>query len=304
MIDEHFNKAEMTKVRIETLYNENQEMEARLAEMQRFRKAMEAQAREKIRRNDELKARLLELKKDQDSITKRLQRVKDEKERLTLLLTDKTALALGLRQDSAKLRPYVLQSPAALQASLTDLATSLQNERARIDGLDRRARALQSSADTFVVLTADVGSCGKLLEEIGVELRKEEEEGVRAGRHRDALSERGNHVREMERTEQLLQRQLTKWIERTEKLRLASRDKAQAAKERMEELRGVHRTLTEERAEKAREMERRRVRIEQTEKKMADLRENVDREIQSALDEYVKMDAHVRLYIREMEQCI
>lgn len=304
VIDEHFNKAEMTKVRIEALYHENQEMEMRLGELQRSRKALEAQAREKVRRNDELKARLLELKKSQDAITKRLQRVKDEKERLTDLLTDKTATALSVRQDSAKLRPYVLQSAAALQGSLTDLSNSLQSDRARIDSLDRRSRALQTSADTFNVVTADVASCVKLLEEIGGELRKEEEEHLRAGRHRDALAERANTVREVERTEQLLQRQLSKWIERTDKLRQSSREKAQAAKERMEELRAVHRTLTEERTDKAREMDRRRVRIEQTEKKMADLKENVEREIQAALDEYVKMDAHVRLYIREMEQCI
>lgn len=304
VIDEHFNKAEMTKVRIEGLYSENQEMEARLAEMQRSRKAMESQAREKVKRNDELKARLLELKKGQDAITKRLQRVKDEKERLTELLTDKTAAALSIRQDSSKLRPYVLQSPAALQASLADLSNTLQTDRARIDSLDRRSRALQTSTDTFNAVAGDIGSCTKLLDEISGELRKEEEEQVRAARHRDALSERGNNVREVERTEQLLQRQLSKWTERTDKLRQTSRDKAQAAKERMEELRAVHRTLTEERADKAREMERRKVRIEQTEKKMADLKENVEREIQTALDEYLKMDAHVRLYIREMEQCI
>jgi kinetochore protein Nuf2 len=39
----------------------------------------------------------------------------------------------------------------------------------------------------------------------------------------------------------------------------------------MEELRAVHKQLTEERGEKGREMEKRRVRIEQTEKKVMSL---------------------------------
>ena len=58
-------------------------------------------------------------------------------------------------------------------------------------------------------------------------------------------------------------------MERTDKLREGSKEKAMSAKERMEELRAVHRKLTEERSEKGREMERRRVRIEQTEKKVS-----------------------------------
>jgi kinetochore protein Nuf2 len=45
-------------------------------------------------------------------------------------------------------------------------------------------------------------------------------------------------------------------------------EKSQEAKEKMEELRALHKKLTEERAAKGTDMERRRVRIEQTEKKV------------------------------------
>ncbi|KAI9821755.1 MAG: kinetochore-associated Ndc80 complex subunit nuf2 [Pycnora praestabilis] len=321
IIDEHFNKAEMTKSRIETLFVENQDMEARLAEMKRNRKALEGQVKEKNKRNEELKARLLDLKKGQEKVADRLERVRGEKGKLTGIFEDKTATTLSVKQESSKLRPYVLQSSAALQASLTDLSSNLASDKGQIDTLDRRIRALQTSTDTFGVVTNDVISCIKLLEEVSAELQKEDEENLKAARHRDALSDRGNNVREVERTEHLLQRQLTKWNERTEKLRQGSREKAQGAKERMEELRNVHKGLTEERGDKGKEMERRRVRIEQTEKKvrdftlphiciswlilglqMADLKENIENEIHSAHDEFLKMDSHIKLYITEMEQ--
>jgi kinetochore protein Nuf2 len=268
VIDEHFNKAETTKVRIETLYMENQEMESRLDEMKRNRKAMEAHIAEKVKRNEELKRRLLELRQSQDKMARRFEGLTKKKKEMTAILEEKTAATIELRQESAKLQPYVLQSPAALQASLTELSNALTADKTQIDALDRRARALQTSTDTFTVVSTDVASCIKLLEEISVELAKEEEENVRIAKQRDALGERGNNVREVERTEGLLQRQLSKWLERTEKLRDGSREKAMTAKERMEELRAVHRKLTEERSEKGREMERRRVRIEQTEKKV------------------------------------
>jgi kinetochore protein Nuf2 len=271
VIDEHYNKAETTKFKIETLYAENQEMEARLEEMKQNRKAMEGQVAEKVKRNEELKKRLLELRQSQEKVTRRFEDVKAKKGEMTTILEDKTATTISLRQESAKLRPYVLQSPAALQASLTELSNNLNVEKSQIDTLNRRARALQTSTDTFTVVSSDVASCTKLLEDIAAELAKEEEESMRIAKQQDVFGDKSNNVREVERTESLLKTQLDKWMERTEKLRETSRDKAQFAKERMEELRAVHKQLTEERGEKGREMEKRRVRIEQTEKKVMSL---------------------------------
>ena len=267
-IDEHFNKTETSKARIETLYLDNQDMETRLNEMRRERKSMDQQVKEKTKRNDELKQRLLELKKGQERVAERLERVRGEKSRLTGTLEERTEKCLGIRQESEKLRPYVLQSPSALQVNLSDLSDSLIKDRSQIDSLEKRTRALQTSTDTFTVVTNDISSCTKILDEISNELHKEDEENLKAAKRRDALSERGNNVREVERTEAVLQRHLKRWLERTESVRGGSREKAGQAKEKMEELRRVHRRLTEERAEKGRDMERRRVRIEQTEKKV------------------------------------
>jgi kinetochore protein Nuf2 len=169
VIDQHFNKAETTKVRIETLYMENQDMEARLDEMKRNRKAMEVHIAEKVKRNEDLKQRLLQLRQSQEKVTRRFEDVKVRKGEMTAILEDKTAATLALRQESSKLRPYVLQSPAALQASLADLSNALNAEKAQIDAMDRRARALQTSTDTFSVVSSDVASCIKLLDEISAE---------------------------------------------------------------------------------------------------------------------------------------
>ncbi|TWU72808.1 kinetochore-associated Ndc80 complex subunit nuf2 [Metarhizium rileyi] len=304
VIDEYYNKSESTKNRIETLYAQNQENEARIEHMKHNRKAMEAQVREKTMRNEELKKRLLELQRHQKTVATRLDEAKEKKGELTNILEQKTQDKLTLKQESNKLRPYMLQSPSALQDNLTELREILNNDKAHIDALDRRARALQTSTDSFTVVSMDVASCIKILDEIATELAKEEEEMVRNAKQRDALSERGNNAREVERAEVMLRRQLSKWTDRTEKLREQSNQKAREAKEKMHELRAIHRKLTEEHTEKGKEMEIRRVRIEQTEKKMLDLKENIENEIHTAYDEYLKMEAHVKLYITEMEQSI
>lgn len=271
VIDEHFNRAETTKHRIEALYGDNQDMEARLDEMRGNRQAMEALVQEKTRRNEDLKRRLLELRRNQERVAARLEDAKAKKGELAQRLEEGTASKLALRQESAKLRPYVLQSPQALQGSLTELSNTLNGDKSHIDSLERRARALQTSADSFAVVSTDITSCIKLLDEIAAELAKEEEELARKTRQKDAMTERSADVKEVERAELMLQKQLAKWTERTEKLREQSAQRAQEAKEKLEDLTAVHNKLKEERAQKGRDIEKRRVRIEQTEKKVTAL---------------------------------
>lgn len=236
--------------------------------MQRNKKNLEQAMKDKEKRNSDLKTRLLELKKGQEKVAERLERVKGEQSRLKAVLEDKNTQALGVRKEADKLRPYTQQSPAVLEQSLRELNASLAGDKSEMDRLDRRARALQTSADTFTLVTADVGGLMRLLTDLQGELNKEEEEGVRANKHKDALSERSNNVRDVERQERLLQKQLANWQERTEKLRKGAETKAEEAKKNMESLKQTHGDLALERRKRGDEVERRRVRIEQTEKKV------------------------------------
>jgi kinetochore protein Nuf2 len=217
VIDESYNKLESTKNRIETLYADNQENEVRLENMKHNRKAMEAQVREKTLRNEELKKRLLELQRHQKTVATRLDEAKEKKTGLTNRLEQTTQDTLTLKQESNKLRPYMLQSPSALQDNLAELREILNNDKARIDALERRARALKTSTDSFTEVSTEAASCIKILEETATELAKEHEEIVRNAKQRDSLSERGNNAREVERAEVMLRRQLGKWTDRTEK---------------------------------------------------------------------------------------
>ncbi|KAK2746315.1 kinetochore-associated Ndc80 complex subunit nuf2 [Myotisia sp. PD_48] len=303
-IDAHFDKLEDTKAQIETLYGENQDMIHQLEEMRSQQREIESSVREKTKRNDELKSTLLELRRSQERVAETFERVKAEKARKQALLEERMEKLLKTRQESEKLRPYTSQSPEMLQAALTELSDNLARDKSQLDGMERRMRALQTSMDTFAVVKNDIQSVTKVAEDILSELQKEEEGDSKAIRNREALSERANTVREIGQTEKLLQRQLARWQERTEAVRKASREKADQAQVRMEELHNIQKQLREERAEKQREMERRRVRIEQTEKKMADLKENIENEVHRAHDEYLKLESHIVLYTTEMEKSL
>ncbi|KAK5695064.1 kinetochore-associated Ndc80 complex subunit nuf2 [Elasticomyces elasticus] len=302
VIDEHYNSSERAKNMIEQLYHSNQEKEEQLEEMQQNRKNVEQAIVDKERRNEELRTRLLELSKAQARVTEKSERLKDEQKRLKTMLEDKSTAVINARQEASKLRPYTEQSPAVLEQSLRDLNTNLNADRNEIDRLDKRARALQTSCDTFTLLTNDIGSLIRILTDLQNELQKEEEEAQTAQRNRDALGEVSNNVRDVERQEKMLRNKLDSWQSRTEKLRQDAETKAGRAKEKMEALRVVHEELVAERKERGGEVEKRRIRIEKTEKKMADLKESIEQEVQDAREEYMKMESHIRLYITEMEQ--
>ena len=269
VIDEHYNSSERTKNMIEQLYHSNQDKEDQLHEMEQNRKNVEQAIKEKEKRNQELKTRLLELKKSQERVTEKLERVKGEQARLKTLLEDKTTAVMNTRAEANKLRPYTEQSPAALEQSLRDLNSNLNNDRSEIERLDKRARALQTSCDTFTLLQTDITALTRLLTDLLSELQKEEEESRSAAKNREALTEKSNNVREVERQEKMLRKQLQQWQERTEKLKRDAESRASNAKQKMESLRATHKELSSERRERGEEVEKRRVRIEQTEKKVS-----------------------------------
>lgn len=269
VIDEHYNSSERTKNMIEQLYHSNQEREDQLAEMEQNRKNVEQAMKDKERRNQELKTRLLELKKSQERVTEKLERVKGEQSRLKTLLEDKTATVMQVRAEANKLRPYTEQSPAVLEQSLRDLSSNLSADRAEIDRLDKRARALQTSCDTFTLLQTDIASLTRVLTDLDAELKKEEDEARAAAKNRDTLTEQSGNVREVERQEKMLRKQLQTWQDRTEKLRNDTEMRSKNATDKTFALRATHKELAMERRERGEEVEKRRVRIEQTEKKVS-----------------------------------
>lgn len=267
-IDEHFNKAERTKLRIEQLYSDKQEKEMQLHEFKRNRQQMDRLVQERQEHNQELQARLRALTQKQESVQETRDALSQKMNELKALLQKKVEERENAQREVLKLKPYAQQSSKVLEDSLRNLNDKLGQDKAQIDTLDRRARALQTSTDSFAVVAADVTSCTRLLTDVQSDLTKEEEELAKASRHRDALADRSNNVRDVERQEKLLQKQLGNVNARTEKLRNKADEEAERARRRMEELKDTHAKLAEERGEKGRDMERRRVRIEQTEKKV------------------------------------
>lgn len=269
VIDEHYNSSERTKNSIEQLYNENQEKTEQLAEMQRNRQNIEKAIREKEARNEELKRKLLELQKMSTGLQEKTELIKKEQTRMRALAEERITGVMNMRAEADKLRPYAEQSPAKLEQTLRDLNAAVTSDKNEIDRLDRRSRALQTSYESFGVVLSDINQLTKTLSDLQTELSKEEEEQRKASSHREALAGKSNEVREVERQEKMLRKQLEQWQSRTEKIKRDADKRTADAKTRMDELREEHREVVEKRKESGNEVERRKVRIEMVEKKVS-----------------------------------
>ncbi|KAF2857731.1 Nuf2 like protein [Piedraia hortae CBS 480.64] len=268
ILDAQYAASGKTKADIEWLSQENQYNEETLRELQENRKNVEKTLKEKEQRSMELKTRLLELKKVQEGVSEKLEQIKGEQNRLKHLLEQKTMAILNQKAEANRIRPYTEQSPAKLEESLQELGSLLTREREEIDQMEKRTRDLQLSLDSFTSVHTDISHLLTLLEQIQSEQAKEKQEAHVGARNREALAEKINNVRELERQEKLTRKQLEQLQKRTEKIRSDTEAKSAAAKERMEELRKEHRELIEQRRGRGEEVERRRIRIEQTEKKV------------------------------------
>lgn len=267
-MDKYFRLFDDTQYRIESTFTENEELNARLVHLRENQPKLKAQATARNERIDELKAKLFTLRKEQERLQTDMDRSRAQKADLAKSLQDRVDSTHHQRHEAEKLRPYASQSTPALQAQLTELADTLARDKAQAEILEKRARALQTSMETFATAANDVQPLITLLRSAAHDLEAEESEKVDAQRRRDALTERSNNVREVQRTESLLQGYLAQWLERTEERRAQAKKRADAARERMEALNAELEKLKEERDKSSREVERRRVRIEQTEKKV------------------------------------
>jgi kinetochore protein Nuf2 len=268
VMDAHFAESERSKLRVQELYAEKEKLEIRLAHLVKQNANVVVANERKDREMAELKPKLLELDRKKLSLIADGKRNEEMKQHLIAILTERATTLDTVSEEAAKLRPYTLQKPDALETNLRDIAAPLASDRGTLEDLERRARELTTSAEVFASSKADVESAARAMADLASDVQREEAEMRKASRNRDLVSDRSATVQDVNRQEMILQKQWEAAIQRTEKLRQMHEEKARESATRMAALRETQAALARDRQDKSREMDRRRIRIEQTEKKV------------------------------------
>lgn len=338
-IDQGFNRMLETRTKVELLDEEKREKEKILQDRQENKEQYEQMLADKEAECATLTQGIADNAVSMRNIADRFDEEREEKKRLKTMYRDRKQETLAVAAEAAKLKPYTEHSPAALEAELKALENSVQSSRAEIERLERRSRGLQTSAETFESLQAEVSDLAVLLREIQAEIKREEETAKDTSRNRDLISERSITITEIEAEESRLRENLGAWQRRTEELRDGSRLKSEQTQARMEELHAAFKRLRTERQNKGEDIDMARMRIERVEKRvsyflifsfflsfvflsltmvvwlfwltlcfffsfaqMHELRTEIEDEVQAAKTQYAEMESHVRQYMSEMSQ--
>lgn len=204
--DELMQRGYDTRDRIERLADENAQLAGRIAALkaQRAREEPAIAAARDV--NRALTADLRGCKKKQIAVMRDTDSLKAERKALAAKLADVQFLVQTAVRDCGRLQPYIVDAPEQLQLVIADLGRSLAKEREAADAADRRARALQTSADSFAVVEADVAACIRLMEDCQRELARHDEQARKLQRHRDSLLQKESEVREIELKEEVAPR--------------------------------------------------------------------------------------------------
>ncbi|KAK6544612.1 kinetochore-associated Ndc80 complex subunit nuf2 [Orbilia ellipsospora] len=301
-IDEHSNKFESIKQTVDNLEIERDELQHKLETLEIQRKQEEPLVRKLQEERQQARILLSELKREQEGMTNEFQEAKNERKVLKDQLIQASETKLRLKQDCERLRPYIVDEPGRLQTLNNEMAMQLQMEKNRLMQVERRARALQTTTDSFGVIETDVNACIKVMEECESELLREEEDSRKASRHKDVLRKRQLEYQDMEKREEVLKTRLSGAQEKVRSGKGQAEKKSAAARARMAELRGVYDQLASERREKSHDMDKLKMQIDLKEKQCQDAKEFVENESRETLNEWQKLTSHVLFYMKEMGQ--
>ncbi|KAK9456691.1 Nuf2 family-domain-containing protein [Dipodascopsis uninucleata] len=297
-------RSEETSLETEQMYNNLLMSSEKLQNLKMQKEEQLPKIKETQDHNHQVEAELRRLKKVQEQYVAEHEAYKRDKQRLVSKLEDQNFLTVQMRKECEKLRPYVLDAPATLRKINDEMNDSVQSGKASIDKLEKRMRALEISIETFRTIEQDINACLKIMEETENELTKQEEASRQLSKLMELHDQRQIEVHEVERKSTQLKRQLANAEERIQRLQEQRINKREAVHKRTQELKEAYAALVAERSVVTQDMEKKKALIAKVEKKQQDLQQQLEEEIRSTTSELEKLEAHVSLYVTEMDQCI
>ncbi|KAM0788276.1 hypothetical protein ACM66B_001424 [Microbotryomycetes sp. NB124-2] len=234
------------------LQKENEELvdkeEALIQEIQK-RKDMIEQEKEKRRKNlpllEEYKikeregnAECLRFASLADSMSKRASEVRAE---LKKVQEENAALSLEIKNrdiEINRLKSQIVKSPDRLKASIQDMSVQLVRDQEELKVLEAKERQMKGKIESLIRYEGELTSCIKILDEWDVDSTKLAEGTTRYRKHlehHEALlveqAELENHINLLERRIQNVREEIGRFDEKTERKRMAGKQRKKTLEE-------------------------------------------------------------------------
>ncbi|GAO46849.1 Nuf2-domain-containing protein [Saitoella complicata NRRL Y-17804] len=304
VLDAFTAKSDEVMQRHEQLTFQAQEMKTRLEALKKQRDEEEPLVQKAREANIALTNDLKELKKQETALTKDNDILRREKAELTEKMTNLSHLVVNTQQECEKIRARIVHDPETLKETIASMGNTLNASKANVAAMERKARELQARMDAIGCVEEDVATCLRIMEECETELTRLEEASRKVSKQREIHDQKQIEVREVEAREHQLLRQFENASDKLVRATHQAETKREAAQKRMAQIREEYALMTAERGARQQELDKKRAMTEQIEQKIADLRADVEAEVQGLQVAYSKLMSHVDLYMEEMVQCM
>ena len=268
VFDAHGQKAEEYATRHHALIGQLHDLSARTAALKLQREEEGPLIQKSKEGNHSLTSDLRELKKQQTTLTNEIDALKREKNELTEKLTNNQFIINNTCQESVKIKSRIVTSPEKLKTALGEMSASLANEKASVADLERKGRNMQERIDAVTFIEGEITTCIRLMEECEVEIGRLEQERGAVVKGNDGKERAEIEVREVDVREQQLHRQLANAEDKLTRVQRQATSKRETIQKKIAAIREEYGAISNERAARTAETERKRAQIEQTERKV------------------------------------
>ncbi|CAN6625320.1 kinetochore protein Nuf2p [Trichomonascus vanleenenianus] len=290
--------------RLQELEQERQELQRQIAEMERNSRENVEQIKQVESHNSKVEGDLRQLKKVQEELTEEHNVYRRDKNQQVAKLQDTNYLVLETKKEMEKMRPYLVESPEMLHKINNEMNASLASSRRDLEALEKRSRLLDVSTESFKLITQDIGSCLKVVEDCETELRKEEEVAAKVTKYQEALEGKRQEEQELDRELQQLDRKIALNKDKIQRALATKGQKHDEFAQTLQRLQNELGTAIAERDMNTQDMDRKRHDIEATEFTMAQLKADWESEMKAIVAETGRLQAHIDTYLSYMERRI
>lgn len=290
--------------RFDTLSKENTNLNSDIERLEHKNDDLKGKLDEMNEHNLEAEAKLKELKKVQESLTNEHFNYKSEKLRLIQSLEDHNYLLLESKKDLDRLKSYLVESPEIINKIISDMQNSLKLDQDTLTELETRSRKLSISIESIQLISLDLKSCLKLIQELSTEISKLNAQELKAIQFKESYEGKNLKLNEIERKIQLLNRQLKNINDKFKRTNEQKANKKEEFNTKMEELNQQNNKISNELSINETEMASKRLHIKEMSQKIASLESDYKKEYDAITLEIKRLNNHIKNYLDQIEDKI
>lgn len=250
--------------------------------------------------NSRLELELKKLQKSQESLKLEHAQYRDKKTGLFEKLEDHHYLIGESTRELEKLKLYSSAEPSLLKKIIDDLKTNLTEYEELLQTSELSFRNKTKTIESIQLVEDELRNLIKIVQEIMNDLRKLDTARESTIKQNDELENKRRSSEELTVHIQRIRRQLQISEEKIEKLRLQAHEREKKAKEKMKSLEAEYTRLVLERNIKEAKLDKTKAEISELQGLINAKRNEFDTEWRSTESAVAKLNAHIRLYLSDI----